>query len=115
MGQDLRSRMCCHLCQLSSSCTCIWVAPAVPLLCAAEQQNSPTSGSALPLTQAPPLSQLAPAQAVSILENFFDVEEGEVENLAPRVDAQQGTYSFGAPQQNGQGFGQSDSAFKFGP
>ena len=53
-------------------------------------------------------------QAVSILENFFDVEEGEVENLAPHVDAQQGTYSFGAPQQNGSGFGHSDANFKFG-
>ena len=53
-------------------------------------------------------------QAVSILENFFDVEEGEVENLAPQVDAQQGTYAFGG-QQNGAGFGQSDANFKFGP
>ena len=55
-----------------------------------------------------------PTQAVSILENFFDVEEGEVENLAPRVDAQQGTYSFGG-QQNGGAFGQADTNFKFGP
>ena len=56
-------------------------------------------------------------KAVSILENFFDVEEGEVENVAPRIDTNQGTYSFGAqPQQNGQGaLGQSDSSFRFGP
>jgi len=26
------------------------------------------------------------------------VEDGEVENLAPAIDANQGTYSFGAPQ-----------------
>ena len=54
-------------------------------------------------------------KAVSILENFFDVEEGEVENVAPRIDSNQGQYTFGA-QQNGQGgMGQSDSSFRFGP
>ena len=36
-------------------------------------------------------------KAANILEAFFDVEDGEVENLAPAVDANQGTYSFGAP------------------
>ncbi|GAB4816813.1 hypothetical protein N2152v2_003859 [Parachlorella kessleri] len=40
-------------------------------------------------------------KAVALLENYFDVEDGEVENLAPAVDAAQGTYQFGAP-----GFGQ---------
>ena len=34
-------------------------------------------------------------KAVSILETFFDVEDGEVENLAPAVDANN-TYAFGA-------------------
>lgn len=29
-------------------------------------------------------------KAVSLLENYFDVEDGEVENLAPAVDAAQG-------------------------
>jgi Atypical Arm repeat/Armadillo/beta-catenin-like repeat len=36
-------------------------------------------------------------KAVNILETFFDVEDGEVENLAPQVDVDQGTYTFGAP------------------
>ena len=51
-------------------------------------------------------------KAVSILETFFDVEDGEVENLAPQLDAAQGTYSFGtgnAPAQPGQ-----QGAFNFG-
>jgi importin subunit alpha-1 len=34
-------------------------------------------------------------KAVSILETFFDVEDGDVENLTPQMDGQ-GTYSFGA-------------------
>lgn len=34
-------------------------------------------------------------KAVSILETFFDVEDGEVENLAPAIDANN-TYAFGA-------------------
>lgn len=37
----------------------------------------------------------AVVQAVNILETFFDVEDGEVENLAPGVDANHGTYNFG--------------------
>lgn len=49
-------------------------------------------------------------KAVNILETFFDVEDGENENLAPAVDANQGTYAFGdqnahqAPQNNFTGF-----------
>jgi hypothetical protein len=39
-----------------------------------------------------------PLQAVNILETFFDVEDGEVENLAPGVDANHGTYHFGGPR-----------------
>ncbi len=35
-------------------------------------------------------------KAVSILETFFDVEDGEVENLAPAVDANNNAYAFGA-------------------
>ena len=35
-------------------------------------------------------------KAVALLENYFDVEDGEVENLAPAVDAAAGTYAFGA-------------------
>lgn len=55
-------------------------------------------------------------KAVNILETFFDVEEGEVENLAPGVDANQGTYVFGGGQMQGQdgGFGQPSSNFTFG-
>lgn len=34
-------------------------------------------------------------KAVTLLENYFDVEDGEVENLAPAVDASAGTYAFG--------------------
>lgn len=49
-------------------------------------------------------------KAVSILETYFDVEDGEVENLAPQMDAQQGTYAFGANHgQQGQG-----GTFNFG-
>lgn len=40
-----------------------------------------------------------PPQAASILEAYFDVEDGEVENLAPQVDANAGTYTFGGPMQ----------------
>lgn len=44
-------------------------------------------------------------KAVHILETYYDVEDGEVENLAPRVDAAAGTYSFGgAPMASGGGF-----------
>lgn len=50
-------------------------------------------------------------KAVSILENFFDVEDGEVENLAPQIVAGQGTYAFGANQ--GQQ-GNQGGAFNFG-
>ncbi|KAI3438906.1 hypothetical protein D9Q98_001320 [Chlorella vulgaris] len=35
-------------------------------------------------------------KAVAILEAYFDVEDGEEENLAPAVEG--GTYAFGAPQ-----------------
>ena len=38
-------------------------------------------------------------KAVALLETYFDVEDGEVENLAPAVDAAAGTYAFGAGQQ----------------
>jgi len=34
-------------------------------------------------------------KAVTLLETYFDVEDGEVENLAPSVDAAAGTYAFG--------------------
>ena len=34
-------------------------------------------------------------KAVQILETYFDVEDTEVENLAPAVDAAAGTYAFG--------------------
>ena len=45
-------------------------------------------------------------KAISLLENFFDVEDGEVENLAPAV-AEGGTFAFGAPpMQPGGSFGQ---------
>eukprot|EP00798_Chlamydomonas_sp_ICE-L_P019231 gene19231-25856_t len=36
-------------------------------------------------------------KAVQILEAYFDVEEGEDQNLAPQMDAAQGTYAFSAP------------------
>ena len=56
-------------------------------------------------------------KAVNILETFFDVEEGEVENLAPGVDANHGTYTFGgaqgAPGTDGQ-FAQAGANFTFG-
>jgi hypothetical protein len=39
---------------------------------------------------------------VSILESFFDVEDGEVENLAPGVDVNHGTYHFGGPRGPGE-------------
>jgi hypothetical protein len=50
-------------------------------------------------------------KAVAILESYFDVEDGEEENLAPAV-AEGGTYAFGAPQ----GFGAAAPAggFNFG-
>jgi HEAT repeat protein len=45
-------------------------------------------------------------KAVAILEAYFDVEDGEVENLAPGVDAAAGTYTFGqAPGGGAGGFG----------
>jgi HEAT repeat protein len=49
-------------------------------------------------------------KSVQILEEFFDVEEHEVENLAPQIDSAAGTYAFGAPQP---GAGASTSAFQF--
>lgn len=48
-------------------------------------------------------------KAVSILETYFDVEDGEVENVAPQMDAAHGTYTFGAQQGQGQ-----PGAFNFG-
>ena len=36
-------------------------------------------------------------KAVALLENYFDVEDGEVENLAPAVDAAQGEPCLTAP------------------
>mmetsp|Transcript_588 Transcript_588/g.1321 ORF Transcript_588/g.1321 Transcript_588/m.1321 type:complete len:546 (-) Transcript_588:4676-6313(-) len=36
-------------------------------------------------------------KAVHILETYFDVDEGEDQNLAPAMDASQGRYNFGAP------------------
>lgn len=35
-------------------------------------------------------------KAVALLEQYFDVEDGEVENLAPAVDSSAGVYAFGA-------------------
>jgi hypothetical protein len=49
-------------------------------------------------------------KAVQILEQFFDVEEGEDQNLAPALDMAQGTYAFGAPQPQAGGF----NNFNFG-
>lgn len=51
-------------------------------------------------------------KAVAILEAFFDVEDGEEENLAPAVDANQGTYAFGggAPAASGGAFNFSTMA-----
>lgn len=37
-------------------------------------------------------------KSVSLLEEYFDLEEEEVENLAPQIDSAAGTYTF-APQQ----------------
>ena len=50
-------------------------------------------------------------QAVSILETFYEVENGEVENLAPAVDASAGVYSFGA---EGQASTHPQGGFNFG-
>jgi importin subunit alpha-6/7 len=33
---------------------------------------------------------------VQLLETYFEVEDGEVENLAPQQDASAGTYAFDA-------------------
>ena len=38
-------------------------------------------------------------KAVHILETYFDIDEGEDQNLAPSMDASQGRYAFGAPGQ----------------
>ena len=43
-------------------------------------------------------------KAVSMLETYFDVEDAEVENLAPGVDASGGAYSFSAPAGGGNNF-----------
>jgi hypothetical protein len=47
-------------------------------------------------------------KAIQLLESYFDVEDGEVENLAPPVDASAQTYAFGAGQ------GQGAGGFNFG-
>jgi importin subunit alpha-1 len=49
-------------------------------------------------------------KAVQILEQFFDVEEGEDQNLAPALDMAQNAYAFGAPAQPAGGF----NNFNFG-
>lgn len=54
-------------------------------------------------------------KAVHILEGYFDIEEGEDQNLAPAVDPSQGQYGFGlptapAPQQGGFNFGDPSAA-----
>jgi HEAT repeat protein len=41
-------------------------------------------------------------KVVAIMETFFDVEDGEVENLAPQVNSGQSTYTFQAPAAGGQ-------------
>jgi HEAT repeat protein len=49
-------------------------------------------------------------KAVSILETFFDVEDGEVENLAPTVDPNANAYAFGQQGAAPQGFGNFNMA-----
>ena len=49
-------------------------------------------------------------KSVQILEEFFEVEEQEVENLAPQIDSTAGTYAFSAPQP---GAGAHTGAFQF--
>jgi importin subunit alpha-1 len=53
-------------------------------------------------------------KAANILEAFFDVEDGEVENLAPAIDANQGTYSFGGTGAPAAGGGLPQGGFNFG-
>jgi len=36
-------------------------------------------------------------KSINILEEYFEIEEEEVENLAPQIDSSAGTYTF-APQ-----------------
>ncbi|KAK9829264.1 hypothetical protein WJX72_004853 [[Myrmecia] bisecta] len=54
-------------------------------------------------------------KAVTILETYFDVEDSEVENLAPQVDANQGTYAFGAPAAGQPGMAAPQGGFNFSP
>lgn len=49
-------------------------------------------------------------KAVNLLETYFELEDGEVENLAPGLDANQGTYTFG----NGAAPGAPQGGFNFG-
>lgn len=49
-------------------------------------------------------------KAVSTLETYFELEDGEVENLAPGLDANQATYAFG----NGAAPGAPQGGFNFG-
>ncbi|CAK0780967.1 hypothetical protein CVIRNUC_005238 [Coccomyxa viridis] len=55
-------------------------------------------------------------KAANILEAFFDVEDGEVENLAPQVDSNHSTYTFGAaaPGEAPQQPGPQQGGFNFG-
>lgn len=39
-------------------------------------------------------------KAVKILETYFAAQEDEDQNIAPAIDASQGTFSFGAPPSN---------------
>jgi uncharacterized protein YaaN involved in tellurite resistance len=51
-------------------------------------------------------------KAANMLQQYFEVEDGEVENLAPTVDNTQGTYTFGAPPSAQPGLPQG--GFNFG-
>lgn len=55
-------------------------------------------------------------KAVALLESYFEVEDGEVENLAPSVDASAGTYAFGGGLPSSAHSAQNSSAtgFNFG-
>lgn len=54
---------------------------------------------------------LAVSQAVHLLEHYFDIEEGEDQNLAPTVDTTAAGYSFGLP---GAAAAPAAGAFNFG-
>ncbi len=56
-------------------------------------------------------------KAVDILESYFEVEDGEVENLAPALDAAGAAYAFGgggAPGAGGAAGAGGAPAFNFG-